>query len=414
MKKLFKKLLLITCPATLICPIILTSCGARGTFDQTIIGNEDIYSFINDRTFSIGLYGTSSFAPFKVKSYLVGTAWIFYHANCANSSYIYYALTNLHVASSIDYFINNPFPNINNEYIGLSYQTISDIETDNMISVLDIGGETSSSIMIMDKIDTSATPRTKNFQSLYSQYSTNSGYDSNSNRLYFDEAIVKLDFSDNVIKDATLKERLDRLNNYANTNNGYVMKFLPESNINNVSTIYSIGYPLRDSNDQSILINNQYTHAYAFKLSDVTTDSIGATTKFDVISDNAQNMLTPGGYGGNNYDIQTGQNVIYLAGTNLSNKNPLDKVANWGGGSSGSCGIYVEDRSDYSKYYVVGIHWGSIWQKDFWGDTLWYSCFQSFSYNWSGQNNFIDEFLSYNWEYQSPIDKFIGQCPFMC
>jgi hypothetical protein len=57
----------------LISPIILTSCGARGTFDQTIDGNEDIYSFINDRTFSIGIYGANIITPKIVRFYSVGT-----------------------------------------------------------------------------------------------------------------------------------------------------------------------------------------------------------------------------------------------------------------------------------------------------------------------------------------------------
>lgn len=414
MKKWFRKVLFIVSPMMLISPIFLTSCGARGAFGQTIDGNEDIYSFINDRTFSIGIYGANIITPKIVRFYLVGTTWIFYHPNVNNNPYTYYALTNLHVASSIDYYINNPLPVGNIKYIGLSYQTLDDIKTNKLISTNDIGGKTSSSIMIMDTVNESVTPKTQKFQSLYSQYSTDSGQDSNNNRLYFDETVIKLDFSDNVTEDSALKERLDGLNTYASANNGYVTKFLPESNVGNVSTIYSMGYPLRDSNDESILIDNKYTHAYAFKLPEVVNNSKGSKTKFNVISGNTQNMLTPGGYGGNNYDIQTGHNVIYLAGTNLSNKNPIDKVAKWGGGSSGSCGIYVEDRTDYSKYYVSGIHWGSVREKDFLGNRLWYSCFQSFSYNWTGQNNFIDNFLSYQWQTQSPLDKFIGKCPFVC
>ena len=133
MKKWFRKVLFIVSPTMLISPIILTSCGARGTFDQTIDGNEDIYSFINDRTFSIGIYGANIITPKIVRFYLVGTTWIFYHANVNNNPYTYYALTNLHVASSIDYYINNPLPAGNIKYIGLSYQTLDDIKTNKYI-----------------------------------------------------------------------------------------------------------------------------------------------------------------------------------------------------------------------------------------------------------------------------------------
>ena len=416
MKKWSKKILFAICPAAvLVSPIVLTSCGARGTFDQTIQGNEQIYGFINDRTFSIGLYGTNLLSHYKVQSYLVGTTWIFYHADpiTFGNSYTYYALTNLHVASGIDYYINNFLPHASYEYVGLSYQTLDEITSGKEVSVRQIGGESSSSIMIMDQVNPTAAKKTEKYQSLYSQYSTNSGQDSDSNRLYFDETVVKLDFSNNVTKDSTLKARLDRLNEYASNNNGYVTKFLDEPYTKDVSTIYSLGYPLRNSDGQSILRNDEFYHAYAFKLPEVVNNSTGSKSKFTIIEDNNQTYVTPGGYGGNNYDIVTGKNVIYLAGTNLSNKNPIDRVADWGGGSSGSCGIYAEDPTDQSTYYAAGIHWGAIIQKDFWGTKLWHSCFQSFSYNWSGTENFVENFLSYQWKTQTPTDKFIGKCPFL-
>ena len=125
-----------------------------------------------------------------------------------------------------------------------------------------------------------------------------------------------------------------------------------------------------------------------------------------------QECLTPSEYGGDivRLNVLSGENLIYLGGSNLTIVNPLNVTKDFGAGASGSCGLYASNINDESTYKVAGIFWGIIYDNKS-VPIAWRPCYQSFSYNWNGENNIIENFFKYDWKTQEPIDEFIGKFP---
>jgi hypothetical protein len=62
-----------------------------------------------------------------------------------------------------------------------------------------------------------------------------------------DASIVQVDFSNKVNSDSALKERLDALNIYSNSHDGYMFNGIKNYNDVNINDRFYVGgYPLRD------------------------------------------------------------------------------------------------------------------------------------------------------------------------
>lgn len=425
MKKKYFKLIIsgvILTPGA-IASIILSSCSCFGPdiSDQDIAKHLQIYDFLNDRTFSIGAFWNYSNRPLNMFGYVVGTTWLFYHApnSLFDNNYTYYALTNLHVAGSIDYYINNTIGrqvnSISDAYVCLSYQTIDEIQKSKTLIDFSQFNEHkdqygSSKTFAIDHVDYSKTPTTSNYAPLFAQYSTTDGVDSTIARRYFDAEVIKLNLDTAAHNDQTLKSRLDRLNEYANQNNNYVLKFQEPNQIDNVKNVYSLGYPMCKSNFNRVYINDP-THLSA-QVIDFSNmgHKIISNFPYDANKRN-QDCLTPTKYGGDNVNWTTEDNAIYLAGTNLSSNDYIYASKNWGSGASGSCGLYAENEADQSTYKAMGIFWGMYYNSS----AAWIPAYQSFAYNWGADNNLISNFMTFmNTEYpdtELTKDQFVGITP---
>ena len=407
----------------LVMPTVLTSCRNNDKNGNQKIGEyEHVYSFLNDRTFSIGV--------FTNQGYLLGTTWLFYHvpSNMYGKNYTYYSLTNLHVGGAINYVINDKdsYQSIDT-YICLAYQTINEIKNQNVMIdfnkfIDDPNQHGSSKVFAIDKIDytkASVSERTTNYLSLFAQYSTMNGVDETRNRIYMDINVIKLDLSDFVDNDSILKDRLDRLNTYADDHEGRTIDFLDEDKITSVKNLFSLGYPMvkinpqKDQNDDWTYIINQYClRAQVINWLDMPNSFNISSPAFELDRTYhwIQPYLTPNGYGGDITDYPSGINLLYLGGSDLTIVNPLNVTKDFGAGASGSCGLYASNINDESTYKVAGIFWGIIYDNKS-VPIAWRPCYQSFSYNWNGENNIIENFFKYDWKTQEPTDKFIGKFP---
>ena len=421
-KKCFKIVISsITLIPTAISPVILScSCFSNNRSNQDIMEHYQIYNFLNDRTFSIGAFWNYNDIPSSEFGYVVGTTWIFYHApeSKFQNNYTYYALTNLHVAGCIDYFINNTneTQDISDCYVCLSYQKMDEIQkSKTLIDFTEFNSHKdqygSSKTFAIDHVDYSAEQTTTNYASLFAQYSTMDGVDSTIARRYFDAVVIKLNLNTAASKDQTLKDRLNRLNEYANQNNNYVLKFQEPNQIDNVKDVYSLGYPVRRS-DEKCIYDDNHISAQVIRFSNMGRK---LPSNFAIFGDEIpqeQECLTPNKYGGDKINYNTHDNAIYLAGTNLSTNNYIYDVKNWGGGSSGSCGLYVENEADESTYKTMGIFWGTFFNSD---ESWWMPGYQSFAYNWGTEENLIDNFMYFmDNEYSETClakDKFVGTTP---
>ena len=419
MKKKYFKVVVssITLMPAVISPAILScSCFANDS-KQDVTEHYQIYNFLNDRTFSIGAYWNYTDRPSNYFGYAIGTTWIFYHApeSKFQNNYTYYALTNLHVAGCVDYFINNTkeTADISDCYVCLSYQTMDEIwKSKTLIDFTEFNTHKdqygSSKTFAIDHVNYSEKPTTTNYASLFAQYSTTNGVDSTVARRYFDAVVIKLDLNTAASKDQTLKDRLNRLNEYANQNNNYVLKFQEPNQIDNVNNVYSLGYPIRRS-DNKYINDEKHLSAQVISFSNMNSKRISNFKNFDEL-EQEQLCLTPNKYGGDNMDYTTYDNAVYLAGTNLIRSDYVYETKNWGGGSSGSCGLYVENEADESTYKAMGIYWGV-----FYNDLGWIPAYQSFAYNWGTENNLIDNFMYFmDNEYSDTClaqDKFVGTTP---
>ena len=424
-KKYFKLIIsgVVLTPGT-IAPIILSSCSCFGVdiSDQDITKHLQIYNFLNDRTFSIGAFWNYENRPSSTFGYVVGTTWLFYHAPNSKfeNNYTYYALTNLHVAGAIDYYINNTQGKqqlkISDAYVCLSYQTIDEIQ--NSRTLIDFSQFNKnkeqcgpSKTFAIDHVNYSKTPTTSNYSPLFAQYSTIDGIDNSIARRYFDAEVIKLNLDTIANKDQTLKSRLDRLNVYANQNNNYVLKFQEPNKIDNVKNVYSLGYPMCKSNFNKVYIHDQ-THlsAQVISFSNMDNKTMSNFENYDK-DKKTQDCLTPTKYGGDNINWTTYDNAIYLAGTNLSSYDYIYGSKDWGSGASGSCGLYVENENDESTYKVMGIFWGMRYNSS----SAWIPMYQSFAYNWGTENNLINNFMYFmenEYSDTNPTnDQFVGITP---
>ena len=402
-------------------PTTITSCFKNKNGGQELAKYSRVYNFLNDRTFSISIQLINSGS-------LIGTTWLFYHvpSDISGNDYTYYSLTNLHVGGAINYIINAKDEyGFLDTYVCLAYQTFDELKNPN--AIIDFNQfhknpnqHGSSKIFAIDKVNytkDSVKERTTNYSSLFAQYSTLDGVDSDTYRIYMDVNIIKLNLNESVNNDPILKERLDRLNVYAEQHNNYTINFLneKENNINIVNNLFSLGYPMikidPSQTEERYIINNHSIRCQQIHWSDMPCkyNNRFPAWEIDFVKwTYVQMCLTPGLYG----DITesspaSGKNYIYLGGSNITVNNPLYGDRDFGGGSSGSCGLYASNVNDESSYAVAGIYWGFFYDEES-TPVPWWPCYQSFSYDWSGVDNIINNFFNdYDWSKQEPTDKFI-------
>ncbi|MDR0752972.1 MAG: DUF31 family protein [Mycoplasmataceae bacterium] len=255
--------------------------------EEKTYSDNELYQFIFDRTFSLG--GNNSHSG-KVE--VVGTGWLFKHI----SDYKYLMFTNWHVADAMkaqvgySYYGSENYPTtpsaINNNYL-LFYET----------------------------------PRWKN-----ASYEIEGEVE-----LGVDISLLEVEFI-NPTSGGTLRNRLNKLNNYANTHDGYLFNgYVDYNDISINDEIYVAGYPLvtidyTDDNN-GIISGSRYTNPTFYYGKDKIIEKGRGS---HLIDENGK--IRSLGYGFQTEGITTYMN-------------------NMGGGCSGSVAI---DK----KMNIVGILWG--------------------------------------------------------
>ncbi len=272
-------------PVVTLVPFVTTSCSKKSD------GLTQISHYINERTFTIGMVQNNSTIPTEI-----GTAWLFYHipSDEANDDYSFYALTNVHVATSITNASLNYYGTDLDNYYFYGFQTDEDISESKRIAYDwdNIYSETKSTASNqLNYLDSwtyisSTTAGWKNtgcdnFAPMYDQY-IECIYNDKKYYNFLDMEVIKLDFSDAVeLADGQeLKERLDDLCQYGENNNNYLVNFMEKSDYENITNeidnnekinVYTGGFPLR--NNKGELINSD--NSYSFKFHELSSVSYG-------------------------------------------------------------------------------------------------------------------------------------------
>jgi len=299
--------------------------------------DEDYYSFIFDRTFSI------QFGQYFGMSYegLYGTGWIFKHiTNGKGDNYRYYMLTNWHIINQFE------------ENSNMSGWRV-------MLGQSDHFGEFS-------QISPYYCFEPKDFEIV-----KNGSYKKEGNDEYgIDASICYVDFGDE--PEAKRKQSLDRVNEFGDSHNGMLEEFNPTP-INDSSTnLYCAGYPILDLND------NQYDQATFCEAKKQLKDEDGMDDTFF----NKENP-TFLNISHNIYNSDSNHPIYSMADCYTLNAVADDDLLL----GYGSDGAMVID----SNFNVIGILWGTVLDED---DFVTYHCVDMLADG--DKYNFINEFLNSN------------------
>lgn len=319
---------------------LLTSCSNSGTVTSELT---PVHKWINERTFTIGDY-------IYQQSYEFGTCWLFYHNTSASDNYTYYALTNFHVGMDL----HNSIASGKSGQIFYGYQTEDQIEGDtNRINYYSGIYVNSGAPNHLNELCTFGSGSCgSEFSDLYTEY-----LQVDTKHVFIDMNVIQLDFTNDANKNETLKTRLDNLNNYATSRgDNYVVPLASNSEyttINNTIdssnvSMYAGGYPIETLGEKDIYSDNSYKFQYQkfnLLIRDTNEDYIShpwnQTTYYPLNGSTAWTNSTYLTYGN---DYYSGQNNNRIA---------------FGGGASGSLGVYASDENDASTYRAIGIYWGT-------------------------------------------------------
>lgn len=299
-----------------------------------------VYSYINARTFTIGVRYGSGAASF-------GTMWLFYHGTGDN----FYGMSNLHVTSPME--DAKQFDSNHKYFYG--YQTDSDINRWQNIP-LNLPLTISSTSKNNDLCD-----MTDSYTDLFRL---------SINHKFLDMDVVKINFAKAAAEDPILKDRLDALKSHKDEN--YLVNFSSNKNALAPSDtgFYSGGYPLETSDGTSLQGDFGFTYH----------DDGGLP-----IRKRENSSAKEGGSIGFLYDENR---VKYnLTGSNYcSQQYPSYRC---GGGASGSMLLYASKPNDQSTYQVPAIYWGG------WGTASYIQpYFSNFSLDWKKDKGFVDYFMT--------------------
>ena len=228
--------------------------------DIDIEVDSKIHEFINERTFSLKyLYFNDDSQKYLNET---GTGWLFYHEtdiNKTHNDYTYYLLTNNHVASSFQHGLEiaKLHPE-KKQFLGFAYQNWDEARTTTEIFNPNGNDENGSTCVYNKLTDNWTNTKEDKFCTLFTTYVSfvRNGV---SRDFYRDLTICKIDLSD-YANTPVGKNRLDKLNEYANKHNNKLIEFDDYSDLttyNDLRTIYTGGFPFMciDSSAGSIYPN---------------------------------------------------------------------------------------------------------------------------------------------------------------
>ena len=325
----------------------------------TIDQNQNVYDFINERTFA-GLCGLT-----------YGTFWLMEHvtdSNKTDNNYTYYAMTNLHVSSTYTLqkvvAIKNQEP-LTTSNIRFAYQNKEDIVNGNKIYSIGAANWDSESKgkfyngysgKYWNQLDY-YYDSLGNFKSpvdvLFSRYLTTSDGE-NTYPIFEDMAIVKFDFSE-FANTRVGFGRLDRLNAYADKHNGKLVEFEDFSNIgdwNNI-TLYCGGVPFTnlgstydfwDTEFMTVEENSRFEACWYNN--DSIIHNLNRQAQYGPWLEFGKKVYTP--------DLQVYDDPGF-DGDLIRGNNYYDKYNKFGGGTSGSMAIIASDPNDVNTFKVAAL-----------------------------------------------------------
>ncbi|WEK83123.1 MAG: DUF31 family protein [Mycoplasma sp.] len=334
-------------PAIVVPTIFTTSCGFIH-FDDGSTKESASYDaphrFINERTFSLRIQSTNYFN--------YGTIWLFYKLNNDANDYSYYFMTNMHVTSPLIRF-NQAGP----VKLALAFENDNDVVNKTLIGNNQEVGRTFIASCHYNELTSLNTNQIGNdkLKIYYNQYFNYDGFvdTPTTRRSYNDISVGRLNLNSwkNQSGWNNIAPRLNHLNTYANSHNKWLLQFDDASSKQNLSNIYTAGYPLVSTDEQQpygdfsnrLAIQN-FDMAYGqehYGFNDYQ-NYFYDPKKPEEWSDAAKNSVKLSNY----------RRAFYVDDHNTENRY-------FGGGASGSLMISVANPNDPSTYKAEGIYWGT-------------------------------------------------------
>ncbi|WEK83113.1 MAG: hypothetical protein L3I91_00160 [Mycoplasma sp.] len=316
----------------------------------------DIRQFINDRTFMFTSYTYKRGKP----SLGAGTYCLFYHETnnniTNNSDYCYYALTNLHVT---DGYWRNLINNKDAEKKHVLFTFNNNYDDQEIVSYFpSVAGYHLDNWQPHEwnsLVQNPTNDQSENFQVLYCDYWTSSYYQRNR---YNDLAIVKINFTNQQVNDSpVLKQRLDRVNAYANRFNNFAIQFDLNEIPDNI-TLSSGGYPWQIGAGSFIYQDGFH---YQDPVQNITAQKFSNWTRWNKQFNGGDQPYGPNGELLPSGDVSQ-QSVFFT----------MAPDAKWGRGASGSVGYHILGN-DEREWLAFGLydgtdntetntqHWYSTW-----------------------------------------------------
>lgn len=387
-----------------------------------------VHEFINERTFTL----TAAITNDNKISATTGTSWIFYHDKQVDptNNYIYYAITNFHVIEGILNWTKAEGRNIPVE-IGVGFSNDTDAKANKTIDLFDLNKtwvknpNQANSLKVLD-LETVAVGTNIPNTILYDQYFNYQNISPTNTALLMDMAIVKYDFSSFIdSNDPTsndIGKRLTNLNKYADSNNNYVTPIATKVDYDSwsnssfiASNIYASGYPVVNIKGDKIHRNLQF----GTSLKSQNFDYDNLSLFHYPINTSYENLIKNVFYNKNtnpNHVVQTidSDDIPAYTYSNDYQFQTSNSNIEFGGGASGSMGMFATNIDDPNTYKACGIYWGYLYNPAI---SKYYLSLSPFLLNWgqsiitpSGQEykaneTFIESF--FNNKSNCPMDNII-------
>ena len=361
-----------------------------------------IHEFINERTFSLRF----TFFNKEENEYhsTGGTVWLFARdTEKADNDYTYYLLTNNHVTSGFMQYLNDLADPDKGNYISVAYQDWDEAKGDTTIFNFYGNAVDDGSSSVYNTVCNNWSNSTNDkFCSLFTSYITSNYVDDVDRCYYRDMTFCKIDLS-GYAETPLAKNRLDKLNEYANKHNNWLIEFDDYSDLNTENDVKSLcagGYPAVFFDQTSGWIYPNHSIKFQSQIFEDTAPKI-----YDDLNEMLMDFYSYG------FDEKSGkhfeQDLIYDATgekhvddwwcTKPEWISPkiVDKYKPYGPGSSGSLTVRASDLSDPDTYKATGIFWGVNFNDE--TDPFWWTNahFTPFTFNY-GKDSILPSDVDWN------------------
>ena len=329
-----------------------------------------IHEFINERTLSLRYKYYSEIEEGEGGYWNIGgTGWLFYHETDPNkkkSEYTYYLLTNNHVAGGFQEFLEECKEKYPDELriISFAYQDWDEAKSTTSTFSFDSDGASGSSCVYNRLIESWNNTTDEKFCTLFTSYIRSNYGDGVARDYYRDFDICKIDLS-YYANTPFGKNRLDKLNEYADKHDNKLLEFDDYSDLtsdSDVKSIYTGGFPIKYADAGAGTIYPDWFLKYQSQIFNDATPNI---------YDDMNTMLQD--YFFHSWDDKgkTEQKKLII---NTADGQKVDAwrvtVSDWfgqgytqkktmfGHGASGSLGLTASDPLNPDTYKASGIYWG--------------------------------------------------------